>query len=137
MSLGRLVYDKSEQLRGLLQHHCCQLSLGDLFAGFLKFFSELDTEKNCITFNELVDRNDERMEFTLRLSWDFQPLIIQEIFNQRNAAFSISRKSHLKRIKKVFQESYEKAASSANQINFQDLCSINVSELDLIINELD
>ena len=139
-SLGRLQFNRVNQIRTLLQHHTCQASLGDLFLGFLKFYSELDMEKNCITVNELVDRNDDRLEYTLKLSWQYQPIIIQEIFNRRNAAFSINWKSQLKRIMQVFSQSYNLAKSNSN-ITFQDMCqsvgAFDVSELQNSLFQLD
>ena len=111
---------KFEKKQGkMTQQFGCKASLGEIFLGFINYMSVLDTEKFCLTLKEKLDRMDEKMFYTREIRDRFQPFIVQDPFDGRNATYSVLTKRALEVIKNKFKKT-AKAASS--QTNLESLC---------------
>ena len=103
----------------MTQQFGCKASLGEIFLGFINYIAVLDTEKFCLTLKEKLDRMDEKMLYTREIRDTFQPFIVQDPFDGRNATYSVLTKRALEVIKHKFKKT-AKAASS--QTNLESLC---------------
>ena len=103
----------------MMQKFGCKASLGEIFLGFINYMAVLDTEKFCLTLREKLDRMDENMFYTRELRDTFQPFIVQDPFDGRNATYSVFTKKALKVIKDKFKMTAEAASS---QTNLESLC---------------
>ena len=102
-----------------MQQFSCKASLGEIFLGFINYIAALDTEKFCLTLKEKLDRMDEKMFYTREIRETFQPFIVQDPFDGRNATYSVFTKKALKVIKDKFKMTAEAASS---QTNLESLC---------------
>ena len=124
--LQRLTFNHAKEFRKL-QFHVSQKSVGELFTGFLKYFSELDTNETCLTISGKLDRMDERLIPIRNLKERFQPLIIQEPFiGPRNAAFAVNTRARLKKVISKFKFSYN-VASDPNA-GLEEICILEAKE---------
>ena len=119
--MDELRFDQVAKCR-MLKFHSCQKSVGKLFLGFLHYFSTLDTNKNCLTMSERVDRMDDRMEFTRNVKSQFQPLIVQDPFNLRNAACSVNTKRRLQNVLAKFTRSHALASARGQHVTLAEIC---------------
>ena len=102
-----------------MQKFGCKASLGEIFLGFITYMAVLDTDKFCLTLREKLDRMDENMFYTRELRDTFQPFVVQDPFDGRNATYSVFTKKALKVIKDKFKMTAEAASS---QTNLESLC---------------
>ena len=103
----------------MIQQFGCKASLGEIFLGFINYMAALDTEKFCLTLKEKLDRMDEKMFYAREIRETFQPFIVQDPFDGRNATYSVFTKKALKVIKDKFKMTAEAASS---QTNLESLC---------------
>ena len=103
----------------MTQQFDCKASLGEIFLGFINYIAGLDTEKFCLTLEAKLDRMDEKMYFTRELRDTFQPFIVQDPLDRRNATYSVLTKKALKVIKDKFKRTAEVASS---QTKLERLC---------------
>ena len=95
----------------MIQQFGCKASLGEIFLGFINYMAVLDTEKFCLTLEEKLDRMDEKMFYTREIRETFQPFIVQDPFDERNATYSVFTKRALEVIKDKFKKTAEAASS--------------------------
>ena len=98
----------------------------------MNYMAGLDTEKFCLTVEEKLDRMDEKMHYTRELRPSFQPLIVQDPIDKRNAAYSILNKKALKLIKDKFNIT---AQIASRETSLERLCHLGQA-LDLDKDEL-
>lgn len=125
--MDKLRFDQVDKC-WVLKFHSCQKSVGKLFLGFLHYFSTLDTNKNCLTMSERVDRMDDRMEFTRNVKSQFQPLIVQDPFTLRNAAWSVNTRRRLQNVLAKFTRSHALATAGGHQITLTEICATESNE---------
>ena len=101
--------------------HKCEMTLSDLFHGFLEYYAKFDSEKNGIALGQVLNRMDNKLYFTRESNSRYQPLLVQDPFDQRNAARAIITKKHLRNIIKEFKDSLQRM-EECNCQNFEDLC---------------
>ena len=101
--------------------HKCEMSLGDLFLGFLVYYAKFDPEKYGIAMGQVLDRMDNKLYFTRESNSRYQPLLVQDPFDQRNAARAIITKKHLRNIIKESEDSLRKIEECTSQ-SLADLC---------------
>ena len=124
---------KFEKKHGsMTQQFGCKAALGEIFLGFINYMAVLDTDKFCLTLREKLDRMDEKMFFTREIRDTFQPFIVQDPFDGRNATYSVTKKA-LKAIKDKFKMTAEAASS---QTNLLSLCRPRPQETSEL-NEID
>ena len=90
--------------------------------------SVLDTEKFCLTLKEKLDRMDEKMFYTREIRGTFQPFIVQDPFDGRNATYSVFTKRALKVIKDKFKKTAEAASSHTTLVS---LCQLRQQEKEM------
>ena len=117
----------------MIQQFDCNATLGEIFLGFINYMAGLDTEKFCLTLQAKLDRMDEKIFFTREIRDTFQPFIVQDPFDGRNATYSVFTKKALKVIKDKFKKTAE-AASSRTKLEI--LCESQQEE-NLEMNDLD
>ena len=125
--MEHLRFDKLNEC-AIVQRHCCQKTLGQLFLGFLGYFAGLDTDKFCITMTEKLDRMDSKLYPSREAKSKFQPLIVQDPFNFRNVTFVVNTKSRLKKIINKFKFSHQVAVEMQNDISFDEICLLSNSD---------
>ena len=117
----------------VFQQFGCTASLGEIFLGFIDYMANLDTEKFCLTLEEKLDRMDEKMFFTREMRDTFQPFIVQDPFDGRNATYSVFTKRALEVIKNKFKMTAEAASSHTS---LENLCKPRQQE-NSELNELE
>ena len=88
------------------------MNLGQLFVGFLGYFAGLDTDKFCLTMTEKLDRMDTKLYPSREAKAKFQPFIVQDPFNFRNATSVVNTKYRLKKIISKFKFSHQIATET-------------------------
>jgi len=152
--LENLRFDKLKEC-AIVQRHCCEMNLGQLFVGFLGYFAGLDTDKFCLTMTEKLDRMDTKLYPSREAKAKFQPFIVQDPFNFRNATSVVNTKDRLKKIISKFKFSHQIATERQNVISFEEICllsntdenesieatgnvdNLDITELQIAIDSLD
>ena len=109
----------------MIQQFDCNATLGEIFLGFINYMAGLDTEKFCLTLQAKLDRMDEKIFFTREIRDTFQPFIVQDPFDGRNATYSVFTKKALKLIKNKFKKTAELASSHTS---LESLCQSRQQE---------
>ena len=65
---------------------------------------------------------DDRMEFTRNVKSQFQPLIVQDPFNFRNAASSVNTRRRLQNVLAKFTRSHALASARGQHVTLAEIC---------------
>ena len=130
MSMEYLRFDHVTKCQ-IVQYHRCQKSVGQLFIGFLKYFSELDFEKYGISITERIERMDPKLFKTRESKERYQPIIIQDPFHQGNPAIVITTKKRLAKIVEVFKVTHKRIISRGSIcMSLREICEIKRDDQD-------
>ena len=99
-----------------------EMSLSELFFGFLSYFSSFDTKKYGLTLGGKCERLHPMMHITRDSSSKYQYFLVQDPYDLRNAARAICKQEELEKVQLAFKASTEIGKTMGNQIELAKFC---------------